>query len=315
MRITRQENASFTIIVTMAISALVLSTVCSSCNQEAPVWSGTLFLSNYGGDKCAYYDVATGALDTVNWPHDRFDPIVLCRGDGDTLLVLSNIRLPYTGEESNGQCIYKWVPETSEPVLFQNISAQGFNCASLDYYEPTKQYLHCGYRDGKQGVYLLDSYFELEEIITADEVPESALPATAFFLGESTYAISRSGMVTIVSQGKHLTRLPGSNSLVSISATRSAVLGCRDLQDGSCGYWLLDFPSLDLSPLDLPDDVCGAALSPDDRYVVYAHDPGFTGWRRVTVIELASEEKRDLGVYAVCKSVFWLIAASLPEAL
>ncbi len=299
------------------LTTLSMSFVSLSCLSEfgspspLPDIDGLLVVSSAGLDASKIYQPATTASRGVGWP-EKSDVSLLCRGSGDTLLLISDF--DPDGNITIGdyqRYLYKWRPPYPDLSLVQAASGDGYRCWRLDHDPQTRRYLYSGTFDGLCGTFLLDSAFGLIEVLSGGEEARNALPCgSAFFLNDSTYLVCTERKLYTHNSEGDTSLIVSADRLWSCSrSSQSFIYYLKEGPTGERAFYLMRYPSMENTQIVADDVRCRSsnAISPDGRYLAYVCET--STWyldSYVGIYEIETGELTNTWVSSLCRPLLWL---------
>lgn len=290
------------------LGTTLLLIACTSWSDRVPEAQGVILIESKGGGTSAVFEPSTGVLRTVEWK-DTEIPDFHCRGTGDTVLLDSRIDL--TGaEDSYGRykSLYKWLPPHADSLFSTDLIGPRRGHRTLDYSPERGEYLLCGELNGETGAFILDETLAVREVLCkSGSITNSRCPDEAYFWGETAIIVTILGSRWLLEDGDSLMLDMPECDIVALCYDRQQLVylqGAPAATDTELFiYSIADGSS---KRIDIAKDVCTAALSPDGRFLAYAHDPNFNTRRRLSIIDLDTGEKYHSQIRCGCGRLLWI---------
>jgi len=285
---------------------LFLLLVLASCSGDStPDALGYVFMSG-GVGRSAVFEPSTGKIQEIAWPYDWFDPTFLCRGSGDTILLLSDRAPDSVGRY--GQFICKWLPPASKLTVVRETSPPGFWCRRLDYSPLRKQYLYSGEYNFRRGVFLLDSNFELiREIVGANAGDKKPIACNAYFVsGDTVVAMIRDSIFYVNTALVERRLLTVGSQLTQFFYSSDRIVGMQVTPPDDTRFFTLTRTRPDVELLEIERDACAAALSPDGSWLIIARDRDFLDWRRLEFVNIIDGRVYHTDIRVGCGPLLWV---------
>ena len=287
------------------------------CAKKFDNVSGLIFIWGSGSD---VYDPSTAKLERILWDNKLFTPKTLCKGYGDTLLIISRswikletdndstVRTPYP--------LFKYVPLGNQTIYLKDFNDSTFSCNSLDYHSKSGQYLYCGKYKSKWGMFRLDNKMKLisSQLSRGTCARQGKFSQRGYILDNHTIIFHCDFDILLFTDSVGVTPLIANAKFHAISHDRKRVIYSQGRKQNMI-LSMLNLEDMSSKRLQIFDRSVGSiTFSPNDRFLAYTYQTyNLFDTVRLQIYDLATDKDKFAWVTGA-GSLLWTDAFTLKNA-